>query len=96
MTTGLQWRLDEKRGSRQLYPCLGCDPLSELAVKAGVRSSPEGGIFVDAHQRTNVAGLYAADDVLKGLDQIASACGQAAIAAVAIHNQLREAGRTAR
>lgn len=73
-----------------LYPCLGCAPRSALARDAGAACSDEGGVIVDAHQRTNVPGLYAAGDVLQGLDQIASACGQAAIAAVAIHNSLRE------
>ena len=73
-----------------LYPCLGCDPQSELARQAGARVSPEGGVIVDALHHTTIKRLYAAGDVLQGLDQIASACGQAAIAAVAIHNALRE------
>ena len=72
-----------------LYPCLGCAPQSDLARQAGADCSDQGGVLVDAHQQTKVAGLYAAGDVLQGLDQIASACGQAAIAAVAIHNALR-------
>jgi thioredoxin reductase (NADPH) len=72
-----------------LYPCLGCAPRSDLARHAGAGCSDQGGLLVDAHQQTSVPGLYAAGDVLQGLDQIASACGQAAIAAVAIHNALR-------
>lgn len=71
-----------------VYPSLGCAPRSELAIAVGADVSAEGGIVVDAHQRTSVRGLYAAGDVLQGLDQIASAYGQAAIAAVAIHNDL--------
>ena len=39
---------------------------------------------------TDVSGLYAAGDVVQGLDQISVACGQAAIAATAIHNRLRK------
>jgi thioredoxin reductase (NADPH) len=73
-----------------LYPCLGCAPQSEFAKALGAEVSDEGGVRVDQHQQTRVAGLYAAGDVLQGLDQIASACGQAAIAAVAIHNALRD------
>lgn len=73
-----------------LYPCIGCEPQSQLAAKAGAACSPEAGVLVDAHQCTNIPGLYAAGDVLQGLDQIASACGQGAIAAVSIHNLLRE------
>lgn len=75
-----------------IYPCLGCAPQSALAHRSGVRCSDDGGVIVDAHQRTNLPGLYAAGDVLQGLDQIASACGQGAIAAVAIHNALRDEG----
>lgn len=75
-----------------MYPCLGCEPRSELAGELGAKLTDEGGVEVDSHQRTDVGGLYAAGDVLQGLDQIASACGQAAIAATAIHNDLREGG----
>ncbi|SNS87210.1 hypothetical protein SAMN06265795_10856 [Noviherbaspirillum humi] len=38
---------------------------------------------------TSVPGLYAAGDVVSGLNQIAVATGQAAIAATAIHNSLQ-------
>jgi thioredoxin reductase (NADPH) len=71
-----------------LYPCLGCTPQADLAGGLGARIAAEGGIVTDAHQRTSVTGLYAAGDVLQGLDQISSACGQAAIAATTIHNDL--------
>ena len=43
--------------------------------------SPEGCITVDSHQRTDIAGLYAAGDVVVGLDQISHAMGQAGVAA---------------
>lgn len=72
-----------------LYPCLGSRPRSELAVALGADVSPSGGLMVDSRQQTNIPMLYAAGDVLEGLDQIASACGQAAIAATTIHNHLR-------
>jgi thioredoxin reductase (NADPH) len=71
------------------YPCLGCGPRSDLGKTLNMAVSSEGGVLVDAHMRTSVEGLYAAGDVLHGLDQIASACGQAAIAATDIHNALR-------
>jgi thioredoxin reductase (NADPH) len=54
----------------------------------------EDGELIDARLATNVAGLYAVGDVLHGLDQVASACAQAAIAAAAIHNALRERDRS--
>ncbi len=82
--------LDGSRSSFDvIYPCLGSKPRSELAVSLGAEVTPTGGLLVDSRQQTNVPMLYAAGDVLEGLDQIASGCGQASIAATAIHNQLR-------
>ncbi|MEJ0061243.1 MAG: NAD(P)/FAD-dependent oxidoreductase [Terricaulis sp.] len=72
-----------------LYPALGCAPQSGLLAMLGAKLSEDCGVLTDKHQRTEIAGVYAAGDVLEGLDQIASACGQAAIAAVTIHNDLR-------
>jgi thioredoxin reductase (NADPH) len=77
-----------------VYPCLGATPRSMLAVAVGAEVTPTGGILVDSRQQTNVPMLYAAGDVLEGLDQIASAWGQAAIAATAIHNRLRKGDDT--
>jgi thioredoxin reductase (NADPH) len=39
-----------------------------------------------------VPGLYAAGDVVAGLNQLSVATGHAAIAATHIHNDLRETG----
>jgi thioredoxin reductase (NADPH) len=72
------------------YGALGVDPQTQLLVKLGVRLDAGGCVGVDAHQRTSVPGLYAAGDVVRGLDQISVAVGEAAIAATAIHNDLRE------
>ncbi len=72
-----------------VYPCLGTRPRSELAQAFGVSLSDDLELVTDAHQSTSVSGVYAAGDVLKGLDQVSSACGQGAIASVAIHNRLR-------
>jgi thioredoxin reductase (NADPH) len=74
-----------------LYAALGTKVSSELARTAGARMAEDGGILVDRHQMTSVEGLYAAGDVVKGLDQIASAMGQAAIAATAMRNAICEA-----
>ena len=74
-----------------LYLALGCSPQSALAVDGGARRDDEGNLVVDAHQMTSIDGLYAAGDVVRGLNQIAVATGEAAIAATAIHNQLRKA-----
>lgn len=73
-----------------VYPCLGSSPRSALAASLGARLSDQAELITDSHMATSVRGVYAAGDVLLGLDQVASACGQAAIAATAIHNWLRE------
>ena len=72
-----------------LYPALGCRPRIELAVALGARCNDKGDIVVDDHNRTSVPGLYAAGDVVAALNQLSVAVGHAAIAATAIHNELR-------
>lgn len=72
-----------------VYPALGSDVHNELAGQIGVALSGETGcILVDAHQRTNVAGAYAAGDVVLGLDQISHAMGEGGVAATTIRNDL--------
>jgi thioredoxin reductase (NADPH) len=71
-----------------LYPALGATIRSELATTLGARTNAAGCLDVDAHQRTNVDGLYAAGDVVTDLHQLSVATGHAAIAATAIHNDL--------
>lgn len=73
-----------------IYPALGSDIRSELGAHLGAQITDEGCIWVDSHQRTNVPGLYAAGDVVIGLDQISHAMGQAGVAATAIRNDLSE------
>lgn len=76
-----------------LYAALGAQPRTQLALQLGAALDPQGALVVDAHGRTSVPGLFAAGDVVSGLDQIAVAAGHGAIAATAIHNQLEaEAG----
>jgi len=47
-------------------------------------------VVVDSHQRTNIPGLFAAGDVVKGLDQISHAMGEGGVASTAIRNDLAE------
>lgn len=72
-----------------LYPALGSTSNNELANQLGAAVSRQGCLIVDEHQMTTCAGVYAAGDVVQGLDQISVAVGQAAVAATAIHNYLR-------
>lgn len=72
-----------------LYSALGVTARSGLAEQLGVAMDEDGRLIVDRHQRSSVPGLYAAGDVVSTLNQIAVAMGEAAIAATAIHNDLR-------
>lgn len=73
-----------------IYPALGSDSNNGLAKALGLELSGEQCIVVDEHQRCSMAGVYAAGDIVFGLDQISVAMGQAAVAATAIHNDLRQ------
>ncbi len=75
------------------YVALGSDSNNALAVAAGARLSDDGCIVVDAHQRSSVPGLYAAGDIVIGLDQISHAMGQGGVAATAMRNDLAEKGQ---
>ncbi|HEX5126108.1 MAG TPA: FAD-dependent oxidoreductase, partial [Rhodocyclaceae bacterium] len=70
------------------YMMVGTAVRNELARSLGVGCDGEGYILTDRHQRTNIDGLYAAGDVAEGINQIAVAAGQAAIAASSIHMSL--------
>jgi thioredoxin reductase (NADPH) len=72
-----------------LYSALGSHPLAELGKAMGAECDDKGNLKIDPHGRTAVPGLYAAGDVTGGLDQIAVAMGQGALAATDIHNRLR-------
>jgi thioredoxin reductase (NADPH) len=69
-----------------LYSALGLHYRNELAVALGAERDEGGALLVDAHMRTTVPGLYAAGDIVRGLDQIVVGMGHAAIASAHIHN----------
>jgi thioredoxin reductase (NADPH) len=76
-----------------LYSALGIAPRTQLAVRAGAGLDAAGRLVVGEHQETSVPGLYAAGDVVRGLNQISTAEGEGAIAATDVHNRLRGADR---
>jgi thioredoxin reductase (NADPH) len=87
--TGISVMIDGARHDVDvLYPALGCEVRSELALALGARCSDVGTLHVDDRQRTNVEGLYGAGDVVTDLHQLSVATGHAAIAATCIHNSL--------
>jgi thioredoxin reductase (NADPH) len=71
-----------------VYPALGSDTHNQLATQLDARLNEQGCIGVDARQRTSVDGLYAAGDVVIGLDQISHAMGEGGVAATTIRNDL--------
>jgi thioredoxin reductase (NADPH) len=71
-----------------VYPALGSIAHSDLARALDAEVTAEGCIKVDAHQRSSILGLYAAGDVVIGLDQISHAMGEAGVAATTIRNDL--------
>jgi thioredoxin reductase (NADPH) len=71
-----------------VYPALGSDTHVELAKQVGAEITVDGTLAVDDHQRTNVPGLYAAGDVVKGLDQISHAMGEGGVAATTMRNDM--------
>ena len=73
-----------------IYPALGSDTHTQLAEMVGAKLGPKGCIAIDAHQRTTVPRLYAAGDVVIGLDQISHAMGEGGVAATTIRNDLNE------
>jgi thioredoxin reductase (NADPH) len=71
-----------------VYPALGSDVHCQLAEMVGARLNQDGCVGVDAHMRTSVEGVYAAGDLVIGLDQISNAMGQGGVAATTIRNDL--------
>ena len=71
-----------------VYPALGSDTHVQLAEMLGAKLSKDCCILVDMHQRASIPGLYAAGDVVKGLDQISHAMGEGGVASTTIRNDL--------
>ena len=71
-----------------IYPALGSDIHTQLAEMVGATLASDGCILTDDHQRASVPGLFAAGDVVHGLDQISHAMGEGGVAATTIRNDL--------
>lgn len=74
-----------------VYGALGLVVHSSLARRLAARTDRHGYLVTDRRQQTSVDGLFAAGDVVQGLNQIAVGCGAAAIASAAMHRRLLEA-----
>lgn len=73
-----------------LYPAFGSRPRSELAAALGALADDAGCLPFHAFSDGLLPGVYAAGDVVAGLDQISVAMGQGAMAATRLHNWLRD------
>lgn len=71
-----------------IYSAFGTTSQTALATALGAKVDNAYRLFVDEHQETSVRGLFAAGDLVRGLNQISVANGEAAIAATAVHNRL--------
>lgn len=71
-----------------IYPALGSDTHTQLGEMVGAKLASDGCFLCDDHQRTSVPGLYAAGDVVHGLDQISHAMGEGGVAATTIRNDI--------
>lgn len=71
-----------------IYPALGSDTNTQLAEMLGAAQAGDNCVKVDSHQRTSVEGVYAAGDVVLGLDQISHAMGEGGVASTTIRNDL--------
>ncbi len=73
-----------------IYPALGRRPRSSLAEQLGLDLTEAGCVTPDAVFESGVAGVFAAGDLVEGLDQISVAMGHGAVAGTRAHNWLRE------
>jgi len=79
---------DKRLSFDSVYPALGSHVRSELIGLITANTDDDGCVLTDDHYETSVKGLFAAGDVVKGLDQISNAMGQAGVAATTIRNHL--------
>lgn len=71
-----------------LYGAMGCELHLDPVRHLNLDTDEEGYIITDTNQQTSVPGMYAAGDLVSQINQISVAFGQAAVAAVRIHNML--------
>jgi thioredoxin reductase (NADPH) len=71
-----------------IYTAFGLTSQTALAQALGARLDASGRVYVNEHQETSIAGLFAAGDLVRGLNQVCVATGEAVIGATAIHNRL--------
>jgi thioredoxin reductase (NADPH) len=73
-----------------LYGALGCDVNLAPVRHLGLKLDDEGYVLTNSRQETSLPGMYAAGDLVSDINQISVAFGQAAVAAVHLHNALAD------
>lgn len=73
-----------------VYPALGCSPRVELGQAVGLTLTESGCLQPETVTAGPIEGIWAAGDVVEGLDQISVAMGHGALAATKAHNWLRD------
>ncbi len=71
-----------------VYAALGVTPRTRLARDLGVALGDDGRLDCDLHGRTGAPGVWAAGDIVHGLNQVAVAVGEGSAAAIDVHNSL--------
>ncbi len=86
----LQFARGNSEVVNSLYILLGARVAQDAIRRIRRLKKTAGGyLVVNSHMETSIRGLYAVGDCVNGLAQISVAVGQAAVAATAVHNQLR-------
>ncbi|SKA62970.1 FAD-dependent oxidoreductase [Desulfobaculum bizertense] len=70
------------------FIAIGWKPETPLAQQLGVKTNDWGYIDVDRHMRTNIPRVYACGDVIGGVQQIVTAVGEGATAALAVFEDI--------
>lgn len=73
---------------RRLFVHIASPPASDLAVRLGCATAPDGRVVVDAGQETTVPGVYAAGDIAGHPHLAISAVAEGVCAALALHRSL--------
>ena len=73
-----------------IYIAIGEIPTNDIAKSLGVEIDRAGYIVTDKDQRTDIEGIYAAGDIVGGVNQWVVACGEGAVAALSAYDDLQK------
>jgi thioredoxin reductase (NADPH) len=82
--------IEEEMEISGLFLAVGEKPNSDIATDIGVNIDEMGYIITDKNQKTNIKNVYAAGDITGGVKQLVVACGEGAVAAVNVYEELKK------